>query len=76
MPKALLLWKAITHWLGGMGILVFAISILPALGINAQLIARAETPGPVLEKMAVRMSDSAKILYLTYISLSLLERCV
>ncbi|WP_415929284.1 TrkH family potassium uptake protein [Zhenpiania hominis] len=73
MPKALLLWKAITHWLGGMGILVFAISILPALGINAQLIARAETPGPVLEKMAVRMSDSAKILYLTYISLSLLE---
>lgn len=73
MPKALLMWKAITHWLGGMGILVFVISILPALGINGQLIARAETPGPVLQKMTVRMSDSAKILYITYISLTLLE---
>lgn len=73
MPKALLMWKAISHWLGGMGILVFVISILPALGINGQLMARAEAPGPVLEKMAVRMSDSAKILYLTYFSLTVLE---
>lgn len=73
MPKALLMWKAISHWLGGMGILVFVISILPALGINGQLIARAEAPGPVFEKMAVRMSDSAKILYVTYFSLTALE---
>lgn len=73
MPKALLMWKAITHWLGGMGILIFVISILPALGINGQLIARAEAPGPFFQKMTVRMSDSAKILYITYISLTLLE---
>lgn len=42
--QSLVLWKAISHWLGGMGILVFVISILPALGINGQYIARAESP--------------------------------
>ena len=71
--QSLVLWKAISHWLGGMGILVFVISILPALGINGQYIARAESPGPVLEKMTVRMSDSAKILYLTYFTFTALE---
>lgn len=73
LPNCLLLWKAISHWLGGMGILVFVISILPALGINGQTIVRAETPGPVLEKMTVRMSDSAKILYLTYFTFTVME---
>ena len=73
LSAALLLWKAIEHWLGGMGILVFVISILPALGINGQMIARAEAPGPVMEKMTVRMSDSAKILYVTYFTFTLLE---
>lgn len=73
LSRPLLLWKAISHWLGGMGILVFVISILPALGINGQTIARAETPGPVFEKMTVRMSDSAKILYVTYFSFTIIE---
>ena len=73
LSRSLLLWKAISHWLGGMGILVFVISLLPALGINGQMIARAETPGPVLEKMTVRMSDSAKILYVTYFSFTVIE---
>lgn len=71
--RTLLLWKAITSWLGGMGILVFVISLLPALGINGQFIARAETPGPVLQKTTVRLSDSAKALYLTYISFTVIE---
>lgn len=73
LPNALLLWKAIAHWLGGMGILVFAISILPALGVNGQFIMRAEAPGPVLQKMTVRMSDSAKILYITYLTFTVIE---
>jgi len=73
LSNSLLLWKALSHWLGGMGILVFVISILPALGINGQTIVRAETPGPVLEKMTVRMSDSAKILYITYFSFPVIE---
>lgn len=73
MPNSLILWKATGNWLGGMGILVFVISILPALGINGQFIVRAEAPGPVLEKVSVRMSDTAKILYISYIALSLME---
>lgn len=73
MPKSLLLWKAISHWLGGMGILIFVVSILPTLGVNGQLIAQAESPGPVLQKMAVKMSDSAKILYLMYLSFTIIE---
>ncbi|MEE0771564.1 MAG: TrkH family potassium uptake protein [Anaerovoracaceae bacterium] len=73
LSRSLMLWKAISHWLGGMGILVFVISLLPALGINGQMIARAETPGPVLEKMTFRMSDSAKILYITYFSFTIAE---
>lgn len=73
LPRSLMLWKSISNWLGGMGILLFVISILPALGINGQMIARAETPGPVLEKVTVRMSDSAKILYITYLSFSVIE---
>lgn len=73
LTRSLLLWKALSNWLGGMGILLLVISILPALGINGQMIAKAETPGPVLEKMTVRMSDSAKILYITYISFTVME---
>ena len=73
LPDSLLLWKAFSHWLGAMGILIFVLSILPALGINGQFIARAEAPGPVFEKMAVRLSDSTKILYITYIILSAAE---
>lgn len=73
LSNSLLLWKALIHWLGGMGILVFVISLLPALGINGLFIAKAETPGPILEKVTVRMSDSAKILYITYLSLTLSE---
>lgn len=71
--KGMLMWKATTNWIGGMGILIFIISVFPALGINGQVIARLETPSPVLEKSAIRMTDTAKILYITYISFTLLE---
>ena len=73
MPKAILMWKAITHWLGGMGILVFVIAILPALGVSGQTIARVEAPGPAFEKVATKTSDTTKILYLTYIFFTALE---
>lgn len=70
---SLLLWKSLSHWLGGMGILVFVISILPALGISGQSIVRAEAPGPVYQKTTTRISTSARMLYLTYFSFSVLE---
>lgn len=73
LNHSLTMWKAISNWLGGMGILVFVISILPALGISGQFIVRAETPGPVYEKTTVRISNSARILYVTYASFTLIE---
>jgi trk system potassium uptake protein TrkH len=73
IPKGLLFWRSFSHWLGGMGILVFVISIFPALGISAQNIVKAETPGPTLDKITTKISDNAKILYLIYISLSVVE---
>ena len=69
---SLILWKALSNWLGGMGILVFVISILPALGVSGQFIVRAETPGPVYEKTTVRIKNSTRVLYVTYISFTLL----
>lgn len=71
--RSLLLWKAVSHWLGGMGILVFVISILPALGISGQFIVRAEAPGPVYQKTTTRISSSARALYVTYFSFTVLE---
>ena len=67
MPKAVLMWRSFSHWLGGMGILVFAIALLPSLGISGQEIAEAETPGPVFSKVTAKMSDTARSLYLIYI---------
>jgi trk system potassium uptake protein TrkH len=73
IPKGLIFWRSLAHWLGGMGILVFAISILPALGIGALSIAKAETPGPTLDKVTTRISDNAKFLYVVYIVFSAAE---
>lgn len=73
LSDPLILWKAITHWLGGMGILVFMIILLPALGVGGQKIATMEAPGPDLTKLAPRVQDIAKLLYLSYVALSALE---
>ncbi len=73
LPKGLLFWRSFTHWIGGMGIIVFAIALLPALGISGQRIARAETTGPTFGKITPKVSESAKILYLIYISFTTIE---
>jgi trk system potassium uptake protein TrkH len=73
IPKGLMFWRSLSNWLGGMGILVFAISILPALGIGALNIAKAEAPGPTLDKVTTRISDNAKFLYILYFSFSATE---
>ncbi len=67
LPKAVLMWRALSHWLGGMGILVLAIALLPTLGISGQEIVEAETPGPVLSKLTPKMSETARGLYTIYI---------
>lgn len=75
MPKSLMLWKATTNWLGGMGVLVFTISIFPTLGIGGQNIIASELTGPQINKMSSRISDTAKNAYKIYISITLLELC-
>ena len=73
MPKSILFWRSFTHWLGGMGIIVFVMAILPALGISGQMVAYAETPGPIKDKVTARFSDTAKGLYRLYIGLTAAE---
>ena len=71
LPKGVVFWRSFCQWLGGMGILIFAISILPTLGISGQRMAKAESPGVTLNKVVPRMADSAKILYIIYVVFTL-----
>ncbi|MDD2294746.1 MAG: potassium transporter TrkG [Eubacteriales bacterium] len=73
LPRSIIFWRSFCQWLGGMGILVFVISVLPALGINGYNILRAETPGLSLQKLDARHQDSARKLYLVYIVLTLVQ---
>ncbi len=73
LPKGTLFWRSFTHWIGGMGILVFTLALLPTLGIQGFQIFKAESPGPVAGKIAPRMKDTAKILYTTYIIITIIE---
>ena len=63
LSKGILFWRSFTHWIGGMGILVFTLALLPALGIGGLQIFKAESPGPVAGKIAPRLKDTAKILF-------------
>lgn len=73
LDKGILFWRSMTHWIGGMGILVFTLALLPALGVGSLQIFKAESPGPVAGKMVPRMKDTARVLYTTYITMTLLQ---
>ncbi|PKM53890.1 Trk system potassium uptake protein TrkH [Petrocella atlantisensis] len=73
LPKGVLFWRSFTHWNGGMGILVFTVALLPKFGVGGFQIFKAESPGPVVDKIAPRINDYAKILYKTYIFITLLQ---
>jgi trk system potassium uptake protein TrkH len=73
IPKGLLFWRSFTHWLGGMGILVFAMALLPALGAGSFLIFKAETTGPTTDKLTPRIRETAKMLYVVYIIITLAQ---
>ena len=73
MPEGILFWRSITHWLGGMGIIVFAIAILPLLGIGGMQIFSAESPGMNTDKLHPRITDTAKRLWLIYLLFTLVE---
>lgn len=75
LPKCLLFWRSFTHWIGGMGILVFVLCILPLAGGNNMHLMRAESPGPSVGKLVPRVRQTAMILYGIYIAMTVLE-CV
>ncbi|TBV27805.1 MULTISPECIES: TrkH family potassium uptake protein [Flavobacteriaceae] len=66
VPKGVLFWRSTTHWIGGMGIIVLAIAILPLLGIGGMQMFAAEAPGPSADKLHPRITDTAKRLWLIY----------
>ena len=73
MPKGILFWRSATHWIGGMGIIVLTIAILPLLGIGGMQLFMAEAPGPSTDKLHPRISDTAKRLWLIYVTLTFAE---
>ena len=73
LPKSMLFWRSFSHWLGGMGIIVFITAVLPSIGIEGQLIASAETPGPTMDKLTPKYSDTARNLYFLYFGITALE---
>lgn len=73
MPKSILFWRSLTHWIGGMGIIVLAIAILPLLGIGGMQLFTAEAPGPSADKLKPRIADTAKRLWLIYFSYTIAQ---
>lgn len=73
MPKSIQFWRALSHWLGAMGILILAISLLPTLGIGGLKIFSAESPAPTVEKTSTKLTDSLKKIYVIYLSLTAIE---
>jgi len=73
LPEGILLWRSLTHWIGGMGIIVLAVAILPLFGIGGMQLFSAESPGPSADKVKPKIADTAKRLWLIYFGYTLSE---
>ena len=73
LSHAMLFWRSFSHWLGGMGIVVLAVAILPMLGVGGMQLFRAEAPGPQTDRLTPRIAQTAKLLWGVYILLSVVE---
>ena len=73
LPYGILFWRSFMHWLGGMGVLILTIALLPSLGSRTLHLMKAESPGPVVSKLVPKSSKSSKILYAIYCALTLIE---
>ncbi len=73
LSYGLLFWRSMTHWLGGMGIVVLTVALLPLLGIGGIQLLRAEAPGPSLDKMTPKITQTAKFLWFIYVGFTFLE---
>ena len=73
MSRSLLFWRSFTHWVGGMGVLVLLVAVLPTVSGRTIHVLRAEMPGPTMGKLVPKIKDTAKILYLIYIGMTVAE---
>jgi trk system potassium uptake protein TrkH len=73
LPHGLLFWRSFTHWIGGMGIIVLSLAILPFLGVGGMQLFKAEVPGPTPDKLTPRVTETAKILWGVYVLISAVE---
>jgi trk system potassium uptake protein TrkH len=73
LPLSILFWRSLTHWLGGMGIVVLAVAILPLLGIGGMQLIKAEAPGPTVDKITPRIAETAKYLWYIYVGFTIVE---
>ena len=71
-PRGIIFWRSFTHWIGGMGVLVFMLALLPKMTGRTSHLMRAESPGPSLSKIVPKLGDTAKILYLIYTVLTVI----
>ena len=76
MPRGVMFWRVFNHWIGGMGVLVFLMAVLPLSGEHSMHIMRAEVPGPTVGKLVPRLKRSARILYMIYIALTVIETVI
>lgn len=73
LPMGILFWRSFTHWIGGMGILVFLLAVMPLTGGSHVNLMKAESPGPQVEKMVPSVQATAKILYTIYLGMTVLQ---
>lgn len=73
LPRSVLFWRSLTQWMGGMGVLVLFLALMPKLGAGAVYLMRAESPGPIKSKLVPKVGETAKILYGIYTGLTVLE---
>ena len=73
LPNAFLFWRSLTHWLGGMGVIVLMLAIMPILGVGGMQLFKAEVPGPSADKLTPRVRDTAKRLWYIYVGITLVE---
>lgn len=73
LPRSVLMWRSFSHWIGGMGILVFMLAILPMAGASSMYLMKAESPGPSVGKLVPKVRSTAKILYMIYFFMTLAE---
>ena len=73
LPRSILLWRSLTQWMGGMGVLVLFLALTPRMGEGAVFLMRAESPGPIKSKLVPKVGGTAKILYIIYVVLTVCE---